>query len=182
MECEMTRASCGLIAIDQGLKGGIAFSDPEYGVCAVPMPDGIDGIWTLLSETARSLRQAGAGKVYAAVEQVGYHRAGNNAQASATFARHCGHIDMALHAAGISILNPVPPTRWEKWLGNLPTAPTGASIESRARFKRERKRAVRDRMAVRFPHIRVTLQTADALAMWLYAQARLAPQAQEAAR
>lgn len=69
-----------------------------------------------------------------------------------TFARHCGHLEAALYALGIPFTE-VAPGVWMKRLGALP------------KDKRERKAMIRELMARRYPHLEVTLRTADALAL-----------------
>ena len=54
----------------------------------------------------------------------------------------------------------VPPAVWMKTLGTLP------------KVKADRKRAIRELMARRHPHLTVTLATADALGILEWAMAR----------
>ena len=68
------------------------------------------------------------------------------------FARHCGNPEAALYALGIPAVA-VAPAAWMKALGALP------------KDKRTRKAAIRELMARRYPHLAVTLRTADALAL-----------------
>jgi len=66
------------------------------------------------------------------------------------FARHCGQIEAALYALGVSFED-VAPGVWMRSMGKLP------------KDKGARKRAIRELMARRYPHLKVTLKTADAL-------------------
>ena len=66
------------------------------------------------------------------------------------FARHCGHLEAALYTLGVPRRD-VAPGVWMKCLGTLP------------KDKPQRKRAIREAMAVRHQHLAVTLATADAL-------------------
>jgi hypothetical protein len=88
----------------------------------------------------------------AVVERTGTYIPGNSGPAAVTFARHCGHIEAALYALGISTTQ-VSPSVWQKKLGALP------------KDKKDRKNAIKTMMATRHPHLKVTLANADALAM-----------------
>ena len=80
----------------------------------------------------------------------------NSVPAAVKFARHCGHIEAALYALGMPT-EQVAPTVWQKHLGALP------------KDKRERKRAIKEVMARRYPGLDVTLKTADALGILTWA-------------
>lgn len=107
-------------------------------------------------DAIRAAAAANPGLV-AVMEKVGFHRPGNSAVATAKFARHCGHLEAALYSAGIPFVE-VTPQKWMQSLGALPAD------------KRERKRAIREEMARRFPHIKVTLAVADALGILCWAR------------
>lgn len=77
---------------------------------------------------------------------------GNSGPASCTFARHCGNIEAALYTLGIPFVE-VLPTQWMKKVGALP------------KEKPERKKALKEFAARRYPHLSPTLKTADALAL-----------------
>ena len=77
---------------------------------------------------------------------------GNHVGSACTFARHCGHLEAALYALGIPFTEVAPAVLMKK-LGTLP------------KEKPERKRAIRELMARRFPGLDVTLKTADALGL-----------------
>jgi uncharacterized protein YbjT (DUF2867 family) len=81
---------------------------------------------------------------------------GNSGPSAAKFARHCGHIEAALSALGIPTVF-VLPAKWQKAIGGFPAD------------KAERKRAIKEAMARRYPHLAVTLKTADALGLLSYA-------------
>ena len=94
----------------------------------------------------------------AVMERVGSYMPGNSGVAAATFARHCGHIEAALYCLCIPlVLNPTPQT-WMKQAGTWP------------KDKQERKRAIKEAMQRRHPHLAVTLKTADALALLGWAE------------
>jgi len=137
-----------LVAIDPGAKGGIAIFHGHKDIS-------LHNLETDLDELYAQLWIPAAVKVM--VEDVGYHRAGNHAQSSATFARHCGHIDMALTAHDLDFAKVKP----EVWMRNA----LGAG---RPRNKTERKIWIKKRVQAMFPQLKVTLQTADALGILVY--------------
>ena len=134
-----------LLAIDPGASGGLAWTDREGVVHAEAMPDGM----TAIVDRLRALVAELPG-LCAIVEKVGYWMPGDHPNSAAKFARHCGQIEAALYALGIPFYA-VAPQVWMKTLGTLPKG------------KQERKRAIRELMARRFPSLAVTLATADAL-------------------
>jgi len=141
------------IAIDPGASGGIAVHYSLTGaVMAFKMPDTPRDIFDLFD----GLYSVHAPSIYAIVEKVGMHRQGNNASASCKFARHCGHIEMALIALGIPFEEPTP-QKWMKSLGVMP------------KDKKDRKNHIKDLMQRRYAGINVTLWSADALGILTYA-------------
>ena len=143
-----------LIAIDPGVSGGIAFhvdGDPRAG--AVTMPDTPKDIYDFLKDLK------GDGEATCVLENVGGYRPGNSAISAVKFARHVGHLEMALLALDICAVK-VAPGKWMR--GFLPAVP---------KEKPERKRALKAKAQELFPYIRVTLDTADALGLlWYYGQ------------
>ena len=135
-----------LMAIDPGASGGIAWVDLDGGTDAEKMPDTMTGMVEKLIE----LKAAGINA--AVIEKTGSYMPGNSGPAAVKFARHCGHIEAALYALGISTTQ-VAPSVWQKRLGALP------------KDKKARKAAIKNAMAAKHPHLKVTLATADALAM-----------------
>ena len=139
-----------ILAIDPGAAGGFA-----YASCGLthtePMPDGMAAIVDAL----RSLHVC-YGFTVAYVEQVGSYMPGNSGPSAAKFARHCGHIEAALYALGIPTIQ-VLPKKWQQAIGGFPAD------------KAERKKAIKESMARLYPHLPVTLKTADALGILTYA-------------
>ena len=134
------------LAIDPGANGGIAWIDDEGIVLARKMPDGMTAIADALRElSANGYRQA-------VLENVGGYMPGNSGPASVKFARHVGHLEAICYCLGISVVK-VAPNTWMKGIGTYP------------KDKAERKRAIKEDMARRYPHLTVTLTTADALGM-----------------
>jgi hypothetical protein len=142
-----------IIAIDPGKKGGIACKDQTDHVFVDTMPDTLRDLWDYF----KAIRDAhGQDEVLAVIEKTGTHVKGNNASASCTFARSCGHLEMALTASEISWFD-VTPQKWMKHFGALP------------KDKTERKRVIKERMQRRYPSISVTLTNADALGILTWA-------------
>ena len=141
-----------ILAIDPGASGGIAVQ-PENGRAeCYSMPQGM----TEQIDAIRELLIVHPGLV-AVVERVGFHRPGNSAVSTAKFARHVGHIEAALYAMGIPFVEVTP----HKWMASIGAVPAD---------KAERKKAIKEEMARRFPHLKVTLAVADALGMLVWAQ------------
>jgi hypothetical protein len=138
-----------LLVIDPGASGGLAWRGDDGIVWAEAMPDGM----TAQIDRLRALRVALGPDLLAVVERVGCYMPGNSGPAAATFARHCGHIEAALYCLGVGIYRNPTPQSWQKALGTWP------------KDKMERKRAIKEWAARRYPHLSVTLKTADALAL-----------------
>ena len=143
-----------ILCIDPGASGGMAIFGLDGCVEAVPMPEGM----TAQIDAIRNLAVANP-SITAILEKVGFHRPGNSAVATAKFARHCGHLEAALYSVGIPF-EEVSPGVWMKALGALPADKTA------------RKNAIKEQVARRFPHLDVTLKTADALGMLVWAISR----------
>lgn len=143
-----------ILGIDPGASGGFAWLDGEGTVRAEPMPEGLSA----QADRLRSLAAELPG-LAAALEKTGTYVPGNGGPATATFARHCGNLEGILYVLGISTTQ-VAPTLWQKALGELP------------KEKPERKRAIRELMARRYPNLSVTLKTSDALGILTWAMER----------
>ena len=143
-----------ILCIDPGAGGGYAVQPPYGMVEASPMPDGM----TAQIDAIRAVAANFPGLV-AVIENVGFHRPGNSAVSTAKFARHVGHIEAALYTLGVPTIT-VTPTKWMAALGSLPADKTA------------RKNAIKENVARRFPHLTVTLKTADALGMMVWARGK----------
>lgn len=141
------------ICVDPGKDGGIAWED-DGTVKAVPMPDGMSAQANFII----GLKMAADDRVKCYLEKTGTYRSGNSGPASATFARHCGNLEGILYVLGIPT-EQVSAGVWQKKLGALP------------KEKPERKRMIKEMMAREYPHLAITLKTADAVAI-LYAMTR----------
>jgi len=141
-----------VIAIDPGASGGLAWYD-GLSVQTAAMPEGMTAQVDLL----RSL--AAQGYRTAIIERVGGYMPGNSGPAAAKFARHCGHLEAACYTLGIAV-EQVAPQTWMKCIGALP------------KDKKDRKNAIKEAMARRYPYLDVTLKTADALGILTWWEAR----------
>ena len=144
-----------ILAIDPGAGGGMAVHQSDGYVDTIPMPESMTG----QIDAVRHMAVSNPG-IVAVMEKVGFHRPGNSAVSTAKFARHVGHLEAALYSAGIPFTE-VAPAKWMQAVGNWPADKT------------DRKRAVKEEMARRFPHLTVTLKTADALGILEYARKTL---------
>ena len=134
-----------ILACDPGQSGGFAWTDDDGIVHAMPMPEG-------MSAQIDNIRGFASVGYHAIIENVGYHMPGNSAVATSKFARHVGHLESACYAFAMPVTYVAPQT-WMKALGTWP------------KEKRERKTAIKEAMARRYPHLDVTLKTADALGL-----------------
>lgn len=141
-----------VIGIDPGLSGGIAVLDMDGGVIDVrkmpPTPqDILDYLRGHCGTTLFS------NDVVCYLEKVGMGMPGQSSKATATFARHNGHLEMALLSLGIRT-NDVTPNKWEKYyqLGKS----TGCS-------KTDWKNKLKAKAQQLFPKEKVTLAVSDAL-------------------
>jgi hypothetical protein len=139
-----------MIAIDPGASGGLAYVDDGI-VQAVAMPEGMTEQIDLIR------RLASEGHHECIMENVGFHMPGNSATATAKFARHCGHLEAACYAYGISVQYAAP-QKWQREIGTF------------SKDKRERKAQIKEAMARLYPHLTVTLKTADALGIFTWAK------------
>lgn len=136
-----------VIGIDPGANGGISVLDTDGRVIeSVRMPPTPEDVLEFLS------RYADDGAV-CFLEDVGYGLPGQSSKATATFARHNGHLEMALLALRIRT-NKATPQKWMKFyqLGRS----TGYS-------KTEWKNKLKAKAQQLFPSEKVTLATCDSL-------------------
>ena len=140
-----------ILALDPGQSGGIAWMDDDGIVNCADMPPTPGDILDQL----RTLKVMGRETV-AYMEKTGTYIPGNSGPAACKFARGCGLLEGAIMALSIPLIE-VAPTVWMKALGSLP------------KDKRERKNAIKAFMQARYPHLKITLSTADALGLLTYA-------------
>lgn len=147
-----------IIGIDPGANGGIAVLDIDGNVIDVrKMPDTPQDILECLRKYSSSTLFSNDGVCY--LEKVGTGMPGQSSKATATFARHCGHLEMALLALGIKT-NDVTPNKWEKsyQLGKSTEAISKTAWKNRLKAKAQQL----------FPKERVTLAVCDALLLAEY--------------
>ncbi len=137
------------IGIDPGMSGGIAVLDEAGNIADVRnMPD-------TPADILEYLRPYQAFPCVCVLEDVGQGMPGQSSSATAKFARHNGHLEMALLALGIKTIK-ARPQKWEK---------TYALGKSSSFEKAEWKRKLKERAQQLFPQLgkKVTLKTCDAL-------------------
>jgi hypothetical protein len=146
-----------LIAIDPGVNGGVAWTDPDGIVHAEKMPETLPDLRQLIEDRLGERRPGDI--LSAIVEKTGTYVPGNSGPAAATFARHCGAIEGLL--CGLRVpFSQVAPGVWMKAVcGVLP------------KEKKDRKKAIQEQIGRLYPHIRVTLSVADALGILTYGTA-----------
>jgi len=141
-----------VIGLDPGEKGGIAVLDKEGDVVEVSnMP------MTML-DILSFLRNYPSDECVAYLENVGHGMPGQSSAATARFARHNGHLEMALMAVGIKT-NMVTPQKWEK------SYQLGKSSDY---SKTEWKNRLKAKAQQLFPKERITLAVCDALLLAEY--------------
>lgn len=138
-----------IAGIDPGQSGGIAILAPN-GVVAFRMPETYADIYDTLAKIV-----ADYDNVVAYLEDVGCGIPGQSSKATATFARHNGHLEMALYALGVPTTK-VTPAKWMKFYSN--TIGTSKGLDKNAWKNKLKGEAQR-----RFPQTKPTLYTADAL-------------------
>ena len=144
-----------LLAIDPGKTGALAWADTDGEIHDVNMPETVH-------EVVAVLRALDPARVV--IEKVGFHRVGNNAQTSATFARHVGELHgvmAALHIPFIEVATKV----WQSWLGEFTKG-------SECRQKKARKREIQDEVQKR-TGFDVHVDNADAVGILLWGQANV---------
>lgn len=143
-----------IIAIDPGAIGGIATHDGET-TCLYAMPTTEGDIVDML----RSLSADGYQQVY--IEKVGGFAGGAGQPGSSMF--RFGFGVGVLHGACMALALPVilvTPQQWQKRLG-VGTKGALSTTEWKNKLKSEAQR--------RYPHLKITLKTADAVLLLDYA-------------
>ena len=145
-----------VIGIDPGLSGGIAVLGMGGDVLdVVCMPQ-------TMQDLLEYLRGYGDYDAVCYMESVGFGIPGQSSSATAKFARHCGHLEMALMALYIPA-NTVTPQKWMKsyQLGHSST-------------KTEWKNRLKGKAQQLFPSFgkKVTLKVCDALLLAEYGRRR----------
>ena len=148
-----------IIGIDPGASGGVAvYSNgtmESYG-----MPEGYTEIYDFLLHIKRAYPDCTA-----ILEDVGKGIPGQSSKATATFARHNGHLEMALYALGIRS-EKVTPQKWQKFYSNT-------IGNSKGKTKTEWKNILKNEAKRRYPELNITLKTADAVLIAEYGRKAL---------
>lgn len=140
-----------ILGIDPGAAGGIALYS-NGTMEAYNMPEGFTEIYDFLRELRnRDITE----EVVAVLEDVGKGIPGQSSKATATFARHNGHLEMALYALGIRSVK-VTPQKWQKFYSNT-------IGNSKDKTKTEWKNILKNEAKRRYPNLKITLATADAV-------------------
>jgi hypothetical protein len=134
------------VAIDPGASGGIAWTEPDRSVQAIAMPETVVDI----ADHLRYLFvQAGCRTAF--LEEIPKF-AGPNASAIIKLGIRYGEIRGILATLGLRVVE-LPPKSWQKTLG------LGGSKGHGTRWKSHLK----EKAQAFYPHLAVTLKTADAL-------------------
>lgn len=145
------------IGIDPGNSGGVAILGTATEI--YNMPDTFPDIYNLFKNI---LGRYSGEEVLAVLEDVGHGMPGQSSKATAVFARHNGHLEMALYALGIRTVK-VTPQKWQKSYSNS----LGKSSQYEKKEWKNRLKGLAQQM---FPSEKVTLKNADALLIANYGQ------------
>lgn len=143
-----------IVGVDPGAKGGIAVLDGN-DIYTFPMPDTYTDIYQVLKGLTEDFNITRC-----VLERVGLGLPGQSSKATATFARHCGHLEMALYALGIPT-EEVTPNKWMKAYANQIGTSKGLT-------KTEWKNKLKGLAQRLYPSVKVTLGTADAILLAHY--------------
>ena len=162
-----------IIAIDTGKKGGIAWHCNEKVGC-FKMPETPRGFIEAINNvrTAWDEDKENPTPCYAIcyLEEIKGVPPNQSSKATWTFAEHYGIVKGILMALGIPIVY-VKPNTWQKAIGaTRPSTPHGANKATKERIKREGKRNIKQIVEARYPSLKITLATADALGILMYAE------------
>lgn len=159
------------MAIDPGGSGAVAWRGVNRILYVEKMPDTPEGILALFT---KCVDQHGCN--LAVMEDVGTYMPGNSGPAAVTFARHCGHLDVALIATFGSKIKMVRPQEWMKAMPLTKHDPISRAVPEGERKKIlserkiQRKNEIKAHVSARFPSMKVTLWNADALGILLWAE------------
>lgn len=144
-----------IIAIDPGAKGATALKYPDGKTVVFPFVSESEQRETMLSLRAYCNAEEAQGK--AVVEHVdGFCGNASPGSAMFNFGRNFGYHLGLLAACGFSV-ELVRPSVWQKGF------PKTAKIADKAKAKRDHKAELKEIAARKFPELKVTLATADAL-------------------
>lgn len=140
------------LGIDPGANGGMAWVDSSGELLEMrKMPPTMLDIYEALGDYDVQ-------GVTCCIEKVGFGMPGQSSKATATFARHCGHLEMALLARGIPAVE-VTPAKWQRHFGLQ---------GKKGEIKVSHKNRIKGWAQQRYPRSKVTLWASDALAIATY--------------
>lgn len=142
-----------IISIDPGCNGGIVHNNHNGELFVEKMPQGMTDIYDYLNSIKERF---GSGNIVCYLEDVGQGMPNQSSKATATFARHNGHLEMALYALGVRTIK-MTPQKWQKAL---------SLSNSKKLGKAEWKNHLKDEAKRLFPNEKVTLWSADALLIY----------------
>jgi hypothetical protein len=142
-----------VIAIDPGVSGGMPVSAFGKTFCH-PMPDTEGDRLALIRDLARSAEVEDVECVCVLEKVGGFVGKGQPGSSMFKFGAHYGFLTGVVQALGVRLVL-VRPQTWQKVFGLGTAASCANSREWKNRLKAEAQR--------RFPHLAVTLATADAL-------------------
>ena len=156
------------IAIDPGASGAVVWNDRDeqdkdtlYSEYLPSAPYDLFELLNYIVEDARCYERS----VVFSIENVGSYVPGNSGPAAVKFAKHVGHLEMALVAITENTSrcswDKVTPAKWMKEF--LVTLPNDKDLNAR---KKKRKNAIKEKAKRLYPGLKVTLKNADAIGMW----------------
>lgn len=143
-----------IIGIDPGANGAICALYGLGNVYNTKMPDTPKDILLTLKYLKDEAIKANE-SIVCYLEDVGHGMPGQSSSATAKFARHNGHVEMALIAEEIKTIK-VTPQKWQRSYSN--TLGKSSGVEKNV-WKNKLKALAQDL----FPSIKITLWNADAL-------------------
>jgi hypothetical protein len=135
----------GLLAIDPGKSGGIAYIDSDLSVHALPMPDTARDLY-------RTLKIIAAEPSTCFLEEIPMFRGKMNYRSTAVLFRNLGQIEGVLSGLG-SRIEYLKPQYWQRVL----------MLGESASYGKRWKTHLKAQAQALFPQLQVTLKTADAL-------------------
>lgn len=173
-----------IIAIDPGINGGIAWKSNSGKVNAVRMPQTIQEISEVLIAARHNISPDFVGdnpntmivgtcsiddQVVCYLEEV-HAMPGQGVTSMWTFGEHYGMLKGLLYGLQIPLI-PVRPKDWQKAIGaTRPSPPKDATRAQKARIQHEGKVKIKSIVQARYPHLKVTFMTADALGIIYYTE------------
>ena len=148
-----------MVAIDPGLSGGLAVSGPGTGVYCYPMPETQGDLLALVREIRDAAVAEGRELVCVLEEVSGFAGKAQPGSAMFRFGEHFGFIKGIIQALEVRLVL-VRPQVWQKGFGLGTASACGSKTIWKNKLKAETQR--------RFPHLNVTLKTADALLILEY--------------